>query len=222
MSNIILLNKPYHVLSQFSESGEKTTLASFIKTPGFYPAGRLDFDSEGLMILTDDGALQHHLAHPQFKMEKTYWAQVEGIVSAVAIEQLAKGVVLKDGLTRPAKARVIAPPHVWDRSPPIRERKDIPTTWIELKITEGKNRQVRRMTASVGHPTLRLIRYAIGAWTIEGLAPGEQRQMEANITIPSKNKQRPLKNQRSTAAKTGGQASTRKPTKGSKLLKTKR
>jgi len=202
MSDIILLNKPFQVLSQFSESEGKTTLAAFIDIPEFYPAGRLDFDSEGLMILTNDGALQHHLAHPQFKMEKTYWAQVEGDVTASAIEQLAKGVMLKDGLTRPAKARVMPSPTVWDRRPPIRDRKDIPTSWIELKITEGKNRQVRRMTAAVGYPTLRLIRYAIGDWSIDQLAPGEHKKMSVNVkTAPPKNQpnrtQKPTKPNRS-------------------------
>ncbi len=175
MSNIILFNKPFQVLTQFTDSQGRATLADYIPLPGFYAAGRLDYDSEGLLILTNDGALQHMLAHPKFKMEKTYWVQVEGEITQEALLQLRKGVLLKDGMTRPAKAKQMDAPVVWDRTPPVRERKAIPTSWVELKISEGKNRQVRRMTAAVGFPTLRLIRYAIGNWKIDDLPVGEFR-----------------------------------------------
>lgn len=181
MSNILIINKPFQVLTQFTDPDGRKTLADYIKKPGFYAAGRLDYDSEGLLILTDDGALQHTLAHPKFKMEKTYWAQVEGKVTDEAITQLRNGVELKDGKTRPAKAKLMTEPNIWQRNPPIRERQEIPTSWIELKITEGKNRQVRRMTAAVGFPTLRLVRYAIGTWTLGTLQPGETREEVVDI-----------------------------------------
>jgi len=186
MSNIILFNKPFQVLTQFTDQEGRDTLASYIKQEGFYAAGRLDYDSEGLLILTDDGRLQHHLAHPNFKLEKTYWAQVEGEVSDQAIEQLRRGVELKDGLTRPARVKRMNTPRIWERVPPIRERKNKPTSWLEIKISEGKNRQVRRMTAAVGYPTLRLIRYAIGNWTLKELAPGELRQDTVNLALPER------------------------------------
>lgn len=186
MSKILLFNKPFQVLTQFTSDDGKATLADYIDQPGFYAAGRLDYDSEGLLILTDEGPVQHYLANPKFKMEKTYWAQVEGAVTEEALSALRKGVELKDGMTRPAKAQLINEPEIWERIPPIRERKNIPTTWIELKITEGKNRQVRRMTAAVGFPTLRLIRYAIGEWTIDQLQPGESQLLDVQINIPKK------------------------------------
>ncbi|MFY3383362.1 pseudouridine synthase [Paracidovorax sp. MALMAid1276] len=170
---LIRFNKPYGVLSQFTPEGRWRGLKDHIDLPGVYVAGRLDADSEGLLLLTSDGALQARIADPRFKMEKTYWVQVEGIPDEAALAALRSGVVLNDGPTRPARARRLDPaPAVWDRHPPIRERKAIPTAWVELIIQEGRNRQVRRMTAAVGHPTLRLIRAAIGPYSLEGLAPG--------------------------------------------------
>lgn len=173
MPKALLFNKPFRVLTQFTSEGDKRTLAEFIDQPGYYAAGRLDYDSEGLLILTDNGALQNQIASPKHKLEKTYWVQVEGQVAEAALRQLRDGVKLKDGLTKPAKAQLIPEPDLWERNPPIRERANIPTCWIELKIIEGKNRQVRRMTAAVGYPTLRLIRYAIGEYTIANIPPGE-------------------------------------------------
>jgi 23S rRNA pseudouridine2457 synthase len=178
MSRIILFNKPYGVISQFSADGKHATLKDYIPMLDVYPAGRLDNDSEGLLILTDDGALQHRISHPRHKLAKTYWAQVEGIPDGSALNQLRKGVDLRDFLTKPAKARLIEePPGLWQRDPPIRFRKNIPTAWIELTIWEGKNRQVRRMTAKVGFPTLRLIRASIGDWTLDGLETGQWREI---------------------------------------------
>lgn len=176
MSNLILFNKPFNVLSQFSGDVPEQTLSHYIDAPGFYPAGRLDKDSEGLLLLTDCGQTQQRISNPRYKMEKTYWAQVEGLVDDKALQALRDGVMLKDGLTRPARAALIEEPEIWPRIPPIRERKLIPTSWIELTITEGRNRQVRRMTAAVGLPTLRLIRARIGPWSLTGLAPGQWQQ----------------------------------------------
>lgn len=165
-------------MSQFTDSDGRATLADYIRIPAIYPAGRLDYDSEGLMILTGDGELQHQISHPRHKLKKTYWVQVEGEISAQAIAMLRNGVVLKDGPTLPAHAeRIAEPTSLWPRDPPVRFRAAIPTSWIRLQITEGRNRQVRRMTAAVGFPTLRLIRAAIGDWSVDELTPGEYRKI---------------------------------------------
>ncbi|MDO8373341.1 MAG: pseudouridine synthase [Polaromonas sp.] len=178
-ARLILFNKPYGVLSQFTPEGRWRGLKDFIAIPDVYVAGRLDADSEGLLLLTDNGRLQARISDPRFKMEKTYWVQVEGVPDEAALQALRAGVQLKDGLTLPAKARLLAPPpEVWEREPPIRTRQAIPTAWIELVIREGRNRQVRRMTAAAGFPTLRLIRAAIGPYTLDGLAPGSWRELK--------------------------------------------
>ncbi len=172
-SRLIRFNKPYGVLSQFTAEGRWRGLKDFIDLPGVYVAGRLDADSEGLLLLTDDGQLQARIADPRFKLEKTYWVQVEGVPDETALEALRQGVQLNDGLTLPARAQaMVPPPPVWARDPPIRVRLNKPTAWLELVIREGRNRQVRRMTAAVGLPTLRLIRAAIGPYTLDGLTPG--------------------------------------------------
>ncbi|NDW01604.1 rRNA large subunit pseudouridine synthase E [Salipiger sp. PrR002] len=181
MARVILLNKPYGVLSQFTDKGTegspRETLSNYVKVPGVYPAGRLDRDSEGLMVLTDDGRLQARISHPKFKQPKTYLVQVEGAPSDEQIAQLRKGVELKDGMTRPAQVRLIPEPDLWPRNPPVRFRKSVPDSWLEIKITEGRNRQVRRMTAHVGLPCLRLVRWAIGTWTLDDIPPGEWRDV---------------------------------------------
>lgn len=186
MASIILLNKPFQVLCQFNTDDKRTTLKTFLPDhPGYYPAGRLDYDSEGLLILTSNGKLQNRISDPKHKLRKTYWVQVEGIPDTNAIEQLRKGVELKDGLTRPATAQLIREPdNLWPRSPAIRERKAIPTQWLELSISEGRNRQVRRMTAAIGHPTLRLIRASIGDWHLQQMRPGDYRFESAVIPPP--------------------------------------
>ncbi|WP_277971473.1 pseudouridine synthase, partial [Sphingomonas echinoides] len=176
MARLILLNKPYDVLSQFTDAkspSPRPTLSAYVTVPGVYPAGRLDRDSEGLMLLTDDGRLQARIADPSFKLPKTYLIQVEGDPDDAALAPLRKGVLLNDGMTLPAEVERIAEPALWPRDPPVRFRKSVPDGWISLTIREGRNRQVRRMTAAVGFPTLRLVRWRIGEWTIEGLAPGE-------------------------------------------------
>lgn len=189
MARLILLNKPFNVLTQFSGGEPGETLRDFVKVPDVYPAGRLDKDSEGLLLLTDDGRLQAEISSPKFKLPKTYLVQVEGLPTPEAIAALEKGVTLKDGPTRPAKARLIDPPTLWERHPPVRFRKSVPDSWLSLTITEGRNRQVRRMTAAVGFPTLRLVRWQIGDWTVEGLAPGQWR--DAPATLPKSEPRRP-------------------------------
>lgn len=177
---LILFNKPFGVLSQFTDKGTagspRPTLSNYVDVPGVYPAGRLDQDSEGLLLLTDDGRLQARIADPKFKLPKTYLVQVEGEVSDDALAQLRRGVTLKDGLTRPAEAEAIAAPDLWERDPPVRYRKTVPDSWIKLTISEGRNRQVRRMTAAVGFPTLRLVRWRVGDWTVDGLDLGTWRE----------------------------------------------
>ena len=178
---LIAFNKPFGVLSQFTDAKsptERPTLSRFIDLPGVYPAGRLDRDSEGLLLLTDDGRLQARIADPKFKLAKTYLVQVEGEPDEAALASLRKGVTLKDGPTRPAQAERIAEPDLWPRDPPVRFRKTVPDCWLRLTITEGRNRQVRRMTAAVGHPTLRLVRWSIGDWSLDGLPQGEWRKLE--------------------------------------------
>ena len=180
MARIILFNKPFRVLSQFTDEQGRGTLADFLSAPAFRVAGRLDYDSEGLLLLTDDGALQQQIANPRHKRWKTYFVQVEGLVSDQALQQLGAGLQLKDGPTLPARARRIPTPALWHRSPPVRERKSVPDSWLELSIREGRNRQVRRMTAAVGYPTLRLVRIQVGDWTLDGLQPGEHRELEVH------------------------------------------
>ncbi len=178
MAKIILFNKPYGVLSQFTPEGRWQGLKDYIPVPDVYAAGRLDADSEGLLILTDDGALQRRIADPAHKLPKTYWVQVEGIPDQDALARLRRGVDLGDFVTHPAKAKLMhEPAGLWPRNPPIRVRQAIPTSWLELTISEGKNRQVRRMTARVGYPTLRLIRAAIGEWNLNGLQPGKWKEL---------------------------------------------
>lgn len=185
MPRLILFNKPYGVLSQFSDKGTaaspRPTLSDFINVPDVYPAGRLDLDSEGLLLLTDDGRLQARIAEPKFKLPKTYLVQVERDVADAALAALRQGVRLKDGMTLPAGAERVDDPPLWPRDPPIRVRKAIPDNWLKLTIIEGRNRQVRRMTAAVGNPTLRLVRWQIGEWTLEGLPPGTWREVNAKL-----------------------------------------
>lgn len=181
MPALLLLNKPFRVLTRFTSEDGKATLRDFVHAPGMRPAGRLDYDSEGLVLLTDSGPLQTQLADPRWKQDKTYFVQVEGEIDEAALERLSRGVTLNDGPTLPAEAQRVAEPEwLWPRDPPIRFRKAIPTSWLQLTIREGRNRQVRRMTAAVSCPTLRLIRYSVGPWTLDGLAPGESRPVPAS------------------------------------------
>lgn len=197
MPQLLLFNKPFNVLCQFTDDEafkeQRQTLADFIDLPNFYPAGRLDRDSEGLLLLTNDGKLQQRISDPNFKLPKTYLVQVEGEITSEGLAKLSQGVQLKDGVTRPAQAKKVNPPHwLWPRTPPVRERQNIPTSWLELTITEGKNRQVRRMTAAVGFPTLRLIRLQIGDWKLGNLAQGESHLLEVSIqSLPAGPKSTP-------------------------------
>ncbi|MCE3251152.1 MAG: pseudouridylate synthase [Cellvibrio sp.] len=206
MATLVLFNKPFGVLSQFTDDENRPTLAQYIKLPNVYPAGRLDHDSEGLLLLTDDGDLQHHISHPAHKQPKTYWVQVEGAPNSYALTKLRQGVELNDGMTQPAEVRLIPTPKLWERVPPIRERANIPTQWLELIITEGRNRQVRRMTAAVGHPTLRLVRVRIGNWTLEGIEQGKYKIETVQPPASTTNKPRP-KSRRHTG-KPAGKTST--------------
>jgi len=208
MSKLILFNKPFQVLCQFRKNDDRKTLADFINNPDVHPAGRLDYDSEGLLLLTDDGNLNHQLAHPKFEKVKTYWVQVEGDITDSAINDLINGVNLKDGKTRPAQVRKIEQPDLWERVPPIRERQNIPTSWIEISITEGKNRQVRRMTAHVGFPTLRLIRARIGDWNLDAIGPGEFVEIDVKTAAkaPSINHRHKKTGHKSRFSKTGTQS----------------
>ena len=184
MPRLILLNKPYGVLSQFTDTAGRPTLADLLPIPNVYVAGRLDRDSEGLLALTDDGTLQAQISHPRHKRPKTYWVQVEGNPTEIALESLRQGIKLSDGLTQPTTIRRIPEPEgLWPRIPPIRFRAAIPTAWLEITLREGRNRQVRRMTAAVGYPTLRLVRWQIGNWTLAGLEPGQWRELELPRTV---------------------------------------
>lgn len=189
MAELILFNKPFRVLSQFTDERtaadkpERDTLAKWIDKPAVYPAGRLDYDSEGLLLLTACGQLQHQITSPLGKVEKTYWAQVEGEITNQALRQLSQGMRLKDGMTRPARAKMIAEPAIWPRAPAVRFRQNIPTSWLELSICEGRNRQVRRMTAALGFPTLRLIRYRVGDWNLGALKPGQFRSINVQTRV---------------------------------------
>lgn len=201
MASLILFNKPFGVLSQFTDGEGRPTLKDYIKIPQVYPAGRLDHDSEGLLLLTDDGDLQHFISHPAHKQPKTYWVQVEGAPNTYALTKLRQGVELNDGITQPAEVSLIAAPKIWERVPPIRDRVNIPTQWLEIVITEGRNRQVRRMTAAVGHPTLRLVRVKIGSWTVEGIEQGKYKI--ENVHVPKIPGAKPAR------ARSGGQKNTR-------------
>jgi 23S rRNA pseudouridine2457 synthase len=191
MAKIILFNKPFHVLSQFTDTEGRTTLADFISAPGFRVAGRLDYDSEGLLLLTEDGRLQQQIANPRHKLWKTYLVQVEGEPGEKDLQRLANGIELKDGPTLPARVRTVPAPDIWARTPPVRQRKSVTDSWLELSIREGRNRQVRRMTAALGFPTLRLIRLRIGDWSLDGLEPGTHRELSVHMPPRTTKKQGP-------------------------------
>ena len=190
MSKLILFNKPFRVLSQFTDDAGRATLADYLSAPDFRAAGRLDYDSEGLLLLTDDGSLQQRIANPRHKLPKTYLAQVEGEVTDAALSKLETGLQLKDGPTLPARARRISPPGLWPREPPVRKRLTVPDSWIEITVREGRNRQVRRMTAAVGFPTLRLVRVAVGEWRLDDLLPGQYRQCQVHLPVTGKQRKR--------------------------------
>jgi len=191
LSGLILFNKPFQVLSQFTDTEGRATLAAYLDAPGYRAAGRLDYDSEGLLLLTDDGALQQQIARPGGNSWKSYWVQVEGTLTQPALAALRDGLQLNDGMTRPARAELIDPPTgLWEREPPIRRRRNDVTTWLDLSIREGRNRQVRRMTAAVGFPTLRLIRHRIGSWEVGGLAPGEHHKQRIHMPLSRRNRRR--------------------------------
>ncbi|UTA49588.1 pseudouridine synthase [Simiduia sp. 21SJ11W-1] len=221
MATLVLLNKPFNVLSQFTDDQGRTTLADLVHTKGVYPAGRLDYDSEGLLLLTADGELQHRIASPTHKLPKTYWVLVEGEPAPQALQLLQRGVTLNDGPCRPAKVKTIAPPRLWARNPPVRVRKNIKDTWLEITITEGRNRQVRRMTAAIGHPTLRLIRVAIGPWKLGTLVPGESRKEQ--VHLPSSGSPRAKTGSNNEQAGAGGPPkNARRPKAGPKKPHTSR
>ncbi|MFT4615022.1 MAG: 23S rRNA pseudouridine2457 synthase [Bacteroidia bacterium] len=202
MSGIILFNKPFQVLSQFTDTDGRRTLADYLDAPGFRAAGRLDYDSEGLLLLTDDGRLQQQIANPRHKLWKTYLVQVEGTITAEALSKLQAGVVLKDGPTLPAKASGVSAPQLWPRSPPVRARKTVTDSWLELSIREGRNRQVRRMTAAVGFPTLRLIRQAIGQWRLDDLDSGTFRREAVQLEPPHPTNTRKTNTRKTNSSKT--------------------
>lgn len=183
MSQLILFNKPFRVLSQFSGNDQRTTLADHIRLPDVYPAGRLDYDSEGLLLLTADGALQARISDPRFKLPKVYLVQVEGSPQNADLQPLRDGITLRDGATRPAGADLVETPDLWPRQPPVRERKSVPDCWLRITLSEGRNRQVRRMLAAVGFPVLRLVRWQIGDWSVAGLAPGEWRSINVHLPV---------------------------------------
>ncbi|WP_339667963.1 pseudouridine synthase [Dasania marina] len=200
MSKIILFNKPFNVLSQFTDEAGRDTLKQYM--PGIsdcYPAGRLDYDSEGLLLLTNNGSLQHRISHPDHKLAKTYWAQVEGQPSNEDLKPLQLGITLSDGPCRPAKVSRIAQPDIWPRQPPVRQRQHIPTAWLEITISEGRNRQVRRMTAAIGFPTLRLIRIRIGDWSIEDIEPGHYRELQVHAPQATKKTTKPRSNHKNSS-----------------------
>ena len=205
MSQLILLNKPFQVLSQFSDDQGRRTLREFVPVPGVYPAGRLDWDSEGLLLLTDDGPLQARISQPRFHLPKTYLVQVEGTPGEQELQKLRQGITLKDGPCRPAQVDAIQPPDLWPRHPPVRTRKTVTDSWLKLTIDEGRNRQVRRMTAAIGYPTLRLVRWQIGDWDLTGLAPGKWRSMAIHAPkAPATRRQRPRHPSRGPRPKTSG------------------